>query len=66
MIGKFCFRSQNAIPEFLSTHPSDVTRINQIEAWIPQAMKFYHPEASMPVSPQRSPYDLTPGSVPKT
>jgi len=52
MIGKFCFRSQNAVPEFLSTHPSDVTRIDQIEAWIPQAMKFYHPEASPPVSPQ--------------
>ncbi len=43
MIGKFCFRSQNAVPEFLSTHPSDVTRINQIEAWIPQAMRYYHP-----------------------
>ncbi len=46
MIGKFCFRSQSAIPEFLSTHPSDVTRINQIEAWIPQAMRFYHPAPS--------------------
>jgi len=43
MIGRFCFRSNAAIPEFLSTHPSDVTRINQIEAWIPQVMKFYHP-----------------------
>ena len=46
MIGKFCFRSQNAVPEFLSTHPSDVTRINQIESWIPQAMRFYRPELS--------------------
>lgn len=46
MIGKFCFRSQNAVPEFLSTHPSDVTRINQIESWIPQAMKYYHPVSS--------------------
>jgi len=45
MIGRFCFRSQNSIPEFLSTHPSDVTRINQIEAWIPQAMRYYHPES---------------------
>nr|MBI3614714.1 M48 family metallopeptidase [Nitrospirota bacterium] len=43
MIGKLCFRSQNAIPEFLSTHPSDVTRINQIEAWLPDAMSFYQP-----------------------
>ncbi len=50
MIGKFCFRSQNAVPEFLSTHPSDVTRIDQIEAWIPQAMKFYRPELSDPPS----------------
>ncbi|MCA9457365.1 MAG: M48 family metallopeptidase [Nitrospiraceae bacterium] len=55
MIGKFCFRSQNAIPEFLSTHPSDVTRINQIEAWIPQALKFYHPESSPPESPTKKP-----------
>ena len=46
MIGKFCFRSQSSIPEFLSTHPSDITRINQIEAWIPQAMRYYRPESS--------------------
>ena len=43
MIGKFCFRSNAAIPEFLSTHPSDVTRIQQIQAWIPGAMKHYRP-----------------------
>lgn len=43
MIGKLCFRSGAAIPEFLSTHPSDVTRINQIEAWIPDAMRYYRP-----------------------
>jgi predicted Zn-dependent protease len=46
MIGRFCFRSQNSIPEFLSTHPSDITRINQIEAWIPQAMRYYRPSSS--------------------
>jgi predicted Zn-dependent protease len=28
-------------PEFLSTHPSDPTRIQQIEAWIPEAMQSY-------------------------
>lgn len=44
MIGRFCFRSQSAIPEFLSTHPSDVTRIKQIEGWIEDALKYYHPE----------------------
>ncbi|MDH5428900.1 MAG: M48 family metallopeptidase [Nitrospirota bacterium] len=55
MIGKFCFRSQSAIPEFLSTHPSDVTRINQIEAWIPQAMQYYRPALTDPIKPQPSP-----------
>lgn len=30
-----------APPEFLSTHPSDETRINNLNSWIPEAMKFY-------------------------
>jgi predicted Zn-dependent protease len=29
-------------PEFLSTHPADQTRINDIQAHIPEAMKYYH------------------------
>ena len=28
-------------PEFLSTHPSDQTRINDITSWISEAMKYY-------------------------
>ena len=44
MIGRFCFRSNAAVPEFLSTHPSDVTRIKQIEAWIKDAMQYYQPQ----------------------
>lgn len=28
-------------PEFLSTHPSDQTRIDDINSWIPEAMKYY-------------------------
>ncbi len=28
-------------PEFLSTHPSDQTRINDIKKWLPDAMKYY-------------------------
>jgi predicted Zn-dependent protease len=30
-------------PEFLSTHPSEATRITQIEAWMPEAMTYYKP-----------------------
>lgn len=54
MIGTLCFRSQQAVPEFLSTHPSDVTRINQIEAWLPEVMRYYQP-ATAPVQSQALP-----------
>ena len=30
-------------PEFLSSHPSAPTRIQQIEAWMPEAMRYYRP-----------------------
>lgn len=30
-------------PEILSTHPSDATRIADIKAFLPEAMKYYHP-----------------------
>jgi len=32
-----------APPEFMSTHPSDQTRINRIKAELPEAMKYYKP-----------------------
>jgi predicted Zn-dependent protease len=28
-------------PEFLSTHPAPETRIREIEAFLPEAMKYY-------------------------
>ena len=30
-------------PEFLSTHPSEETRIRQIEGWLPEAQQHYKP-----------------------
>jgi predicted Zn-dependent protease len=30
-------------PEFLSTHPSEATRVRQIEGWLPEAMRYYQP-----------------------
>lgn len=36
-------KSQSRPPEFLSTHPSEETRIKQIEGWLPEAMKYYQP-----------------------
>lgn len=30
-------------PEFLSTHPSEQTRIRQIESWLPEAESHYRP-----------------------
>jgi predicted Zn-dependent protease len=32
-------------PEFMSTHPSDETRIRKIKEELPEALKYYHPAA---------------------
>jgi predicted Zn-dependent protease len=32
-------------PEFMSTHPSEERRIQQIEAWLPEALQYYRPAA---------------------
>lgn len=29
-------------PEFLSTHPSDETRISALQGWMPEALTYYH------------------------
>ncbi|MBH0198159.1 MAG: M48 family metallopeptidase [Nitrospira sp.] len=64
MIDKVCFRAKQNIPEFLSTHPSDTSRIDQIEAWLPEAMKFYRgPGAVEPVQP--APYRPSIGPLPQ-
>jgi len=28
-------------PEFMSTHPSDETRIQDLEKWMPEALGYY-------------------------
>ncbi|WP_202967268.1 hypothetical protein [Nitrospira moscoviensis] len=65
MIGKLCFRSHHAIPEFLSTHPSDVMRINQIEAWLPEALQHYTGPAGGIVPPP-APYRPLIGPMPRS
>jgi predicted Zn-dependent protease len=30
-------------PEFLATHPSEETRVQQIDAWLPEALRYYTP-----------------------
>ena len=34
-------QSTNKTAEFLSSHPSDATRIQQIQRWMPEALKYY-------------------------
>jgi predicted Zn-dependent protease len=36
-------KGQSRPPEFLSTHPSDETRVRQIEGWLPEAKQYYQP-----------------------
>ncbi len=35
--------SNSQTAEFLSDHPSDATRIKQIQGWMPEALKYYTP-----------------------
>ena len=65
MIDKMCFRAKQNIPEFLSTHPADVSRINQIEAWLPEAMKYYRGPGSIEPA-QPAPYRPSIGPLPQS
>jgi len=38
--------SNNNKSEFLSDHPSDATRIKQIQGWMPEALQYYKPATS--------------------
>jgi predicted Zn-dependent protease len=40
----------NGTPEFVSTHPSHGTRQQQIQAWLPEALRYYEASARAPVA----------------
>ena len=40
-------QSKNTTAEFLSDHPSDETRIRNIQGWMPEALKYYKPKKSV-------------------
>lgn len=39
-------QSSNQTAEFLSDHPSDATRIQNIKGWMPEALKYYKPKTT--------------------
>lgn len=67
MLGKLCFRSQSAVPEFLSTHPSDISRIKNLEAALPDALRLYQPALDTPATPvvPHEPYRPLIGPMPQ-
>ena len=53
-------------PKLVSTsvRPSDVTRINQLEAWMPEAMRYYQAAGGAPPPPS-APYKPAIGPMPQ-
>ena len=46
--------SNNQRSEFLSDHPSDATRIKQIQGWMPEALKYYKGTSTSTTSTMKS------------
>ena len=46
--------SNNKKSEFLSDHPSDATRIKQIQGWMPEALKYYKGSSTSTTSTTKS------------
>jgi len=46
--------SNNQKSEFLSDHPSDATRIKQIQGWMPEALKYYKGSSTATTSTTKS------------
>ncbi|HXU90240.1 MAG TPA: M48 family metallopeptidase [Methylomirabilota bacterium] len=47
-------QGKSGTPEFMSTHPSDATRIAQLRAWLPDARRYYEDQSlPLPAAPNR-------------
>ncbi len=46
--GRMSAKGKSGTPEFMSTHPSDATRIAQLRAWLPDARRYYE-DPSLPL-----------------
>jgi predicted Zn-dependent protease len=46
---------KHQIPQFLSTHPTDANRIREIQAFLPEARKYYVPYQEASTPPRRRP-----------
>ena len=57
--------SNNQRSEFLSDHPSDATRIKQIQGWMPEALKYYK-GSSTSTTTKSSSTKATPNKTTKT
>ena len=55
-------QSSNKTAEFLSSHPSDATRIKQIQGWMPEALKYYKGQSASSSASGKS----SSSSIPKT
>lgn len=54
------------VPEFMSTHPSDASRINNIRKLLPEAMKYYTPANAPAQSPVQKRTSKSKNKVPYT
>ena len=56
----------NTTSEFLSDHPSDATRISQIQGWMPEALKYYKKGGTTTTSAAKSTSTANPTTTTKT
>ena len=58
--------SNNQRSEFFSDHPSDATRIKQIQGWMPEALQYYKPATSATTSTTKTSTKSTSSKSTKT